>query len=259
MSRRLVIGSAAVVALCAAGYALARPGARSDAPLALATDGADRPTVVRDRQGRTILSNVRTVEAGRLYRGSGFPTSFPTAGGGSEYSDDTAFAFFRSLDIRHVLALVDTAETYYAQEGYLRFWSAKTGFAMSTTWVQIDPTEAFGRDDRSGLRAAAVLIGLMRENAAKDGATYVFDLDGVSHVGVTAAAYELWRNRGWNDFDTTWVLVERRFLAGNRTMLDLQRAGDAPSPGRCPGGERAYVCRESLRGIRDELRFVIGL
>ena len=259
MSRSLVVVAIVAVALCAAGYAFVRPAPRAESPLELAGDGIDAPTVVRDRQGRPVISNFRTVEAGKLYRGSGFPTSFPKAGGGREYSDETAFEFLRSHNIRHVLALVDTGETYYAEDGYLRYWSAKTAFPMSTTWVQIDPTEAFGRDDRSGLRAAGVLIALMREHAAQGGALYVHDLDGVNHVGIAAAGYELWRNRGWNDFDTTWALVERRFLAANRTMLDLQRAGRAPSPVLCPGGQRAFVCRESLRGIREELRFVIGL
>jgi hypothetical protein len=258
-SKLFVVSAVVIVALCAAGYVLMRPAPRAETPLELAGDGLERETVIRDRQGRPIIANFRTVEAGKLYRGSGFPTSFPKAGGGSDYADETAFEFLRSLNVRHVLVLVDKSETYYAEDGYLKFWSGKTGFPMATTWVQIDPTEAFGRDDRSGLRAAGILISLMRENAAKGGAMYVHDLDGVSHAGIAAAGYELWRNRGWTDFDTTWPLVERRFLAGNRTMLDLQRAGRAPSEVLCPGGQRAFVCPESLRSIRKELRFVIGL
>ena len=259
MSRPFAAGVIIVVVLCAGAYALGRPAARAKTSLSLAGDGIDRPTVVRDRQGRPIISNVRTVENGVLYRGSGFPTSFPRSGGENEYADETAFEFLRSLNVRHVLALVDKPEAYYAEEGYLKFWSEKTGFRIETTWVQIDPTEAFGRDDRSGLRAAAVLIGLMRDRDPAGGAVYVHDLDGVSHAGVAAAGYELWRNRGWNDFDATFALVERRFLAGNRTMQDLRSAGRAPDPVTCPSGLRAHVCRESLRGIRDELRFLISL
>jgi hypothetical protein len=259
MQRASVIAAVVVVGLVAAGLAMARPDPRPAAPLALDGDGIDRPTVIRDRRGRPILSNVRTVEPGVLYRGSSFPTSFPKAGGETEYADETAFEFLRSLNVRHVLVLTDTPEKYYSEDGYLRFWSGKTGFAMETTWVQIDPTQAFGRDDRGGLRAAGILIALMKEGAGKGGAVYVHDLDGVNHVGVAAAGYELWRNRGWNDFDTTWTLVERRFLAGNRTMQELQREGRAPDPVSCPSGLRAHVCRESLNRIRDDLRFVIEL
>jgi hypothetical protein len=42
-------------------------------------------------------------------------------------------------------------------------------------------------------------------------------------------------------------------------MQDLQQAGAAPQPALCPGGQRAFVCAESLRNIRDRLRFVIEL
>ena len=259
LQRTVVIGAIVVVGLTAAGYALTWPAAKAPAPLALDTAGVDGPTVVRDRKGRPIISNIRTVEPKVLYRGSAFPTSFPRAGGEPEYADQTAFEFLRALNVRHVLALLPTAEQYYAEDGYLRHWSRETGFEISTTWVQIDPTEAYGLDDRGGLRAAGILIALTREKAAKGGAMYVHDVDGVSHVGVAAAGYELWRNRGWHDFDTTWTLVERRFLEGNRTMQDLQRAGRAPQPVPCPNGTRAFVCRESLRSLRDKLRFVIEL
>ena len=259
LQRTAVIAAIVIVGLTAAGYALTRPAPRASAPLALDSPGIEGPTVVRDRKGRPIIGNVRAVEPKVLYRGSAFPTSFPRAGGENEYADQTAFEFLRSLNVRHVLALLPTPEQYYAEDGYLRHWSKETGFEISTTWVQIDPTEAFGLDDRGGLRAAGILIALMREKAAKGGALYVHDIDGVNHVGVAAAGYELWRNRGWHDFDTTWTLVERRFLEGNRTMQDMQRAGRAPQPTACPNGARAFVCRESLRGIRDQLRFVTEL
>jgi catechol 2,3-dioxygenase-like lactoylglutathione lyase family enzyme len=232
LRRTIVIAAVAVAAAGAGLYALMRPAPRHGTPLMLDSDGIEREPIVHDQKGRAIISHFRTVEPRVLYRGSGFPTSFPTADGGSEYADRTAFDFLRSLNVRHVLALVDSPEAYYAEDGYLRYWSGQTGFEIGTTWVQIDPAGAFGRDDRSGLRAGGILIALMRENAARGGAVYVHDPDGVSHAGVAAAAYELWRNRGWDDFETTWTLVERRFR-----------------PGR----------PESLRSIRDELRFLIEL
>lgn len=238
MQRASVVAAIVAAMVLASAYVVTWSAPRADTPLALDGEGLDAPPVVRDRQGRTVLTNFRTVEPGVLYRGSAFPTSFPGPGGGTAYADETAFEHLRSLNVRHVLALVDTAEKYYAEEGYLRYWSDRTGFRIGTTWVQIDPTGAFGRDDRSGLRAAGILISLMREGAARGGAMYVHDLDGVSHAGVAAAGYELWRNRGWNTFDTTWTLVERRFVAGH---------------------PKADEARRALQTVRDDLRFVIEL
>lgn len=238
MQRAAVAVAIAAMLMLAAAYVVMWTAPRADMPLALDTDGVDGPAVVRDRQGRTVLTNFRTVEKGVLYRGSAFPTSFGAGEGGTAYADETVFEHLRSLNVRHVLALVDTADKYYAEDGYLRYWSDKTGFRIGTTWVQIDPTGEFGRDDRGGLRAAGILISLMREGAANGGAMYVHDLDGVSHAGVAAAGYELWRNRGWNSFDTTWVLVERRFLSGQPKIEESRRA---------------------LQTIRDDLRFVIEL
>lgn len=236
-SARTALVAAMAVAVLAAGlFALMRPSPRADTPLVLSGEGIEGPTTIRDRRGRVILRHVRAVEPRVLYRGSAFPTSFERAGGDPEYADETAFEFLRARNVRHVIALVDTPETYYAEDGYLRFWSAKTGFTIDTTWVPIDPAGAFARDDRGGLKAAGVLIALMRENIGRGGAVYVHDLDGLSHVGVAAAGYELWRNRGWNAFDTTWTLVERRFMAGN-------------DPGKLRG----------LRSIREDLRFLIEL
>jgi len=231
--------AAAVVAaavLAAGVYGLTRPYPRAEAPLVLTGDGVEGPSTIRDRRGRVIMTNIRTVEPRVLYRGSAFPTSFGRSGGKPEYADETAFEFLRARNIRHVIALVDTPETYYAEDGYLRFWSGRTGFAIDTTWVQIDPTDPFVRDDRGGLKAAGILIALMRENIGRGGAVYIHDLDGVSHAAVAAAGYELWRNRGWNTFDDTWTLVERRFMAGN-------------TPERLRG----------LRSLREDLRFLIEL
>ena len=238
MQRASVVTAALAAILLVAAYVATWSAPRAAVPLALDGDGFDGPAVVRDRQGRTVLTGVRTVEKGVLYRGSAFPTSFPASGDVPTYADETAFEHLRSLNVRHVLALVDTAEKYYAEEGYLRYWSEKTGFRIGTTWVPINPADAFGRDDRSGLRAAGILISLMRDQAAGGGALYVHDLDGVSHAGVAVAAYELWRNRGWNAFETTWTLVERRFLAGH------------PKPDQA---------RRALETVRDDLRFLIEI
>lgn len=225
-----------VVAASAAVYGVTRPAPRAPAPLALDGDGIEDPAVIHDRKGRPIISNVRTVEKGVLYRGSAFPTAFAGPGGQREYADGTAFEFLRARNVRHVVALLDDADAYYAEDGYLRYWSEQTGFRIDTTWVQIDPATPFSKNDRGGLRAAGILISLMRENVAGGGAVYIHDIEGAAHVAVAAAGYELWRNRGWADFDVTWPLIERRFRAGNTTS-DVQ----------------------SLRTIRDSLRFVSEL
>jgi len=234
-TRSALLAAAAVTAAAAGGWLLTRPHPRASTPLALERTGTDGPQVIRDRKGRAIIRNLRTVEQGVLYRGSAFPTSFGS-GERREYADETAFEFLRSRNVRHVVALVETPETYYAEEGYLRYWSDRTGFAIGATWVPIDPAKTFGRDDRSGLRAAGILLALMRESGRTRGAVYVHDPDGVSHAAVAAAGYELWRNRGWNTFDDTWTLVERRFMAGN-------------TPERLRG----------LRSLREDLRFLIEL
>ena len=234
--RLWLVALAVVIAASAATYAVTRPASRAPSPLALDGDGTGDPAVVRDRKGRTIISNLRTIEDRVLYGGSAFPTSFSGPGGRREYADQTAFDFLRKRNVRHVVALMDDADAYYAEDGYLRYWSEQTGFRIGTTWVPIDLATPFSRDDRGGLRAAGILISLMRENVAGGGAVYVHDPEGGAHVGVAAAGYELWRNRGWADFDATWPLVERRFRAGGN-------AGDV----------------ESLRTIRDALRFVIEL
>lgn len=239
MKARIPRGSllaAIVLAVLAGGaYLLMKPAARARVPLALDSDGVDGPQVIRDRKGREILTNVRTVEKGVLYRGSAFPTSFGS-GDRSEYADETAFEFLRARNVRHVVALVDTGGKYYAEDGYLRYWSGRTGFNIDTTWVQIDPAAPFGRDDRGGLRAAGILISLMRDGIGRGGAVYIHDLDGLTHAGIAVAGYELWRNRGWNSFDTTWTLVERRFMAGNDSRH-----------------------LRPLRSLREDLRFLIEL
>ncbi|MDQ3070133.1 MAG: hypothetical protein M3R55_10450 [Acidobacteriota bacterium] len=259
LQRTAVIAAIVIVFVGGACFAVTRPAPRQATPLLLDDPGIDGETVVRDRRGRPIIANVRTVEKGVLYRGSGFPTSFPSNSGEKEYADQTAFEFLRSRNVRHVVALMDDEAAYYAEDGYLKFWSEKTGFAIGTTWVRIDQAGAYAKDDRGGLHAAGILISLMRERVAGAGAVYVHDLDGVSHAGIAVAGYELWRNRGWNDYDSLWTLAERRFLGGNRTMQDWQRAGKAPAQAACPNGSRAFVCRESLRSLREELRFVIEL
>lgn len=261
MSRRSLVmcALAAAVGLAVLCWAALRPWPPPPMPLALDDTGLDGPSIVRDGRGRPIITNFRTVEPGVLYRGSAFPTSFPARGGGREYADRTAFDFLRSLNVRHVVAMLDDADAYYAEDGFLRYWSEQTGFPMSTTWVEIEPTQVFETNDRGGLRAAGMLIALMRGGISGGGAVYVHDIDGIGHAGVAAAGYELWRNRGWNPFDITWTLVERRFLAANQTAAEAARAGRAPVRERCADGTRAYVCADRLRRLRDELAFVIEL
>lgn len=255
----LVVVMACVLGLAAVCWMALRPRPRLPVPLALDDLGLDGPSVVRDGRGRPIITNFRTVEPGVLFRGSAFPTSFPAAGGGREYADRTAFDHLRALNVRHVIAMLDDADTYYAEDGYLRYWSEQTGFPIATTWIEIEPTQAFEPNDRGGLRAAGVLIALMREGIGGGGAVYLHDIDGIGHAGVAAAGYELWRNRGWNTFDTTWTLVERRFLAANETGAEAARAGRAPAMDTCANGSRAYACADRLRELRRRLAFLIEL
>lgn len=253
-----IIGCLAVVLISAAAL---RPRPRHDTPLALDATGAagtDGPSIVRDGKGRPVLTNLRAVEPGVLYRGSAFPTSFPGDGGEREYADRTAFDHLRALNVTHVIAMLGNADAYYAEDGYLRHWSEQTGHTITTTWIDIDPDEPLALNDRGGLRAAGIVIAVMREREG-DGAVYMHDTDGISHAGIAAAGYELWRNRGWHDAAAIWPKVERRFLVANETMAEAESAGRGARRSLCGDGSRAYVCAESLRRIRRELLFVIEL
>lgn len=260
MTRRRVASMAIIgcVALVLLAAFVLRPKPRHEAPLALDAAGADGPSVVRDSKQRAVLTNLRAVEPGVLYRGSAFPTSFPTDGGGSEYADRTAFDRLRALGVTHVIAMLGDADAYYAEDGYLRYWSEQTGHTITTTWIEVDPADPFALNDRGGLRAAGMVIAVMREREG-DGAVYMHDTDGIGHVGIAAAGYELWRNRGWHDAAATWRQVERRYLAANETMAEAAAAGRGASRAACAEGTRAYVCVEPLRRIRRELLFVIEL
>lgn len=250
-----IIGCAVLVLL--AVFVL-RPKPRQDTPLALDSPGTEGASVVRDSKGRPVLTNLRAVEPGVLYRGSAFPTSFPKDGGGSEYADRTAFDYLRGLNVTHVIAMLGDADAYYAEDGYLRYWSEQTGHTITTTWLEIDPADPYALNDRGGLRAAGMVVALMQERDG-GGAVYMHDTDGIAHVGIAAAGYELWRNRGWQDADTSWQQVERRYLAGNETMAQAASAGRGAPLADCGDGTRAYVCVEPLRRIRRELLFVIEL
>lgn len=226
-----------VVLVAVSIVAASRPHARSDAPLPLDGVGEMSPDTIRDARGRVVLRHLRTVEPRVLYRGSAFPTSFPEPDGSKGYADGTAFEFLRSLNVRHVVVLLEDADAYYAEDGYLQYWSERTGFPIETTWIPVSNDTPYSRDDRGGLHAAGILISLMRENIGGGGAVYVHDEDGGAHVAVAAAGYELWRNRGWRAFDDTWNDVERRFTAARDLRFDAPK----------------------LRNLKPELRFVIEL
>lgn len=231
---------AGLVAAVLISVLVLRPEPRHATALPLEADSHEGPAAVRDGRGRVVLDNLRTVEPGVLYRGSAFPTTFPKADGGREYADRTAFDYLRGLNVTHVVALLDDADAYYAEDGYLRYWSDETGHRITTTWVPIDRDGAFALNDRGGVHAAGMLIAVMRERAGR-GAVYLHDPDGTTHAGVAAAGYELWRNRGWHDADSLWPLVERRFAGGETAAADS-------------GASLA-----GLRRIRSALLFVIEL
>ena len=260
-TRRAAIAAAAVaVVLALVWWVAIKPKPRLPIPLILSGTGIDRSTVILDRRGRPVIWNFRTVEEGVLYRGSALTTLFTSPDGQEEFGDRTAFEFLQSLNVRHVVALLPAdGVAFHAEDGYLRYWSERTGYEIKTTWVPVDPHDVFGLGDRTGLQAAGALIAIMRDREEDDGAVYVHDADGLRHAGVAVAGYELWRNRGWNDFDTSWRLVERRFLEGNRTARDMRRYAPPAQEAVCANGSSAVLCPEWLRAIKPKLRFVIEL
>lgn len=254
----LVLTAAAVVpaAVCRSGS--------GGAALSLTSDGIERDPTVTSREGQVLMFNLRTVEPRRLYRSSAFPRNVREAGPDGErvkpaaLHNEEAFELVRSLGIRQVLLLTDSADDFYAEEGYFRYWRERTGYDVKVTCVPVAAEEAYGTTDRSGLHAAAVLVAHMRHHRPEDGAVLVQGEAGKDAVGVAVAGYELWRNRGRLDPDTLWRQVTARYLQSNRGLRDVPGDTEGVRPGRCAQGE-AFVCAEWLAARRWELESVAGL
>src|SRR5438128_2029995 len=113
-----------------------RPRRPHASPLPLQGDGVESTASARDAEGRLLFVNFRTVEPGVLYRGAAFPRNarkereggavdVPAAWLGQE-----AFDFLRSRNVATVVTLLEDEQDFFAEEGYFRFWSERTGYRI---------------------------------------------------------------------------------------------------------------------------------
>lgn len=216
--------------------------------LSLAAPMAERPPSLRDDRGQLLFFSFRTVERGVLYRGSAF---LPAA-----FTNGAVFELMRSLNVREIVSLQPAQADFYAEEGYFRYWAQRTGYFIRVLWSPVDPAEAYGRSDRSGLRAAVDLIAHMQSRPAGAGAVLVHGDVGKDAPGVAVAGYEMWRNRGWVERETLWRQVMSRYLAADRASGDV--GGLAGAPSRCQQGS-GLVCPEWLLELREDLEFIARL
>ena len=230
-------------------------------PLPLAVVEAGQ--VVRNPLGRVMAYDVRAVEPGVLYRGSGFPYNagprladdpadvLPTM------NDETVFNHLRALNVRHVFALQESAEDYYSEQGYFDFWAQQTGYRITTTWLPVIDSSTFGRDDRSSLHAAAEVIAQMKHRSSQDGAVWIHDdARGNDATGVVVAGYETWRNWGLTDAAQLWPQVQQRYLASNLSLSDPAIAPAAGGGHVCADPQSpvpSLVCGEWLEGLREAI------
>jgi hypothetical protein len=241
-----------------------RPRRPHPSPLPLESDGVENSASVRDAEGRLVYVNFRTVERGVLYRGAAFPRNAQVTPEGAPPADtpaafigEGAFEFLRARNVRTVVVLFEHEDDYFAEEGYFRFWSDRSGYRISVIWVPVAAASAYGRDETGGLHAGAELISLMKERGHDAGAWFVQGESGKDATGIVAAAYETWRNWGWTEPDTLWREVLTRYLASNRTLLDVPELGIEKAP--CASRPPSFVCPEWLLPLRPDLERIAQL
>jgi len=260
---RYLVGTVAIIATVV--VASGCPSVPTSAPLDLSDDGVHGPSVVKNTQGETLLYNFRTVEPGVLYRGSDFTRTLAkdALGGSSDqpvaFQDDQTFSFLRAMNIRHVVSLAPTSD-FYPEEGYLRYWTERTGYAVTATSLPVAGDQAYARNDRSSLHAAAELLDIMQRHRPQDGAVLVHGEAGKDATGVVAAAYELLRTSRRADGNATWHRVLQRYLVSNALLSQEIGSGAVPAiPAACGGKVPTYVCAEWLEALRNDLMFVASL
>ena len=218
------------------------------APLDLSKDGVQGSAAVVNSEGQTLVYNLRAVEPGVLYRASDFNREKPAGGDPNAqpaaFKDGQLFNLLRSLNIHHVLSLLAPPE-YYAEEGYFKYWTEHSGYAITTSSVIVAPDDVYATNDRSGVHAAAELLATMRHRKPEEGAVLIHGEAGKDAIGVMAAAYELARTVDRVDDASAWNGVVQRYLASNTYAT--------------PQTESSAVTAASLERIRPQLMFIARL
>ena len=252
-----------VAAAAAVGWAGGHASAPAAPAIPLEGTGVEGETTLRDADGRIMVANFRLVEPERLYRASSFPVNAtldmpegrrpaPAA-----YVGPTFFELLRARNVRQVVTLDEADHAFYAEEGYYRYWTERTGYAIALTHIPVAADDAYGRDDLSGLHAGAMLVSMMRGRAAGQGAVLVHGDAGKDGLGIAVAVYETWRNHAWTDRETLWQQVTARYVLSNRLLRDTgSLLGESV---KCPSGQEGYVCPEWLSPLRGDVEFIAKL
>jgi len=248
-----------------AAVALAGARGRPRAPTALPLDasGVEGSPTLRDASGNVLAANLRVVEPGRLLRASSFPVNstlrtpqgrlpYPAALVGREWFD-----FLRAHRVRTVVTLDPRDESLWAEDGYYDYWAKQTGYEITVVRVSVPGEDAYGRNERSGLRAGAELVRIVRRLRPEEGAVLVHGESGKDATGVAVAVYEMWRDRGWMDPDALWKAVLARYQASDGLLRDAGPV--AGTPARCASGQTGYVCPEWLGPLRHDMEFIARL
>lgn len=283
LDRRELLGlTLSVVVLAVVGVAGMPRHSRQ--PLDISHNGVHGPYNVKHGKHELLFYNFRTVEPGILYRGSGFPrdkvvkekgatSSVPAA-----YVDGQAFNFLRQRGIRHIYALREKDDDFYAEQGYFEHWNEywighnKPQYTILVTALPVRSGHAYDLNARHlkdfppgqppfGLRASAEFLEIMKAHRPQDGAIYIHDNAGKDTVGIVAAAYELWRNQGAVDRDTLWQQIMDRYLVSNTLIArDPVAAKLAGHKLTCQGeSEPNYVCKRWLEKMRPGLETLAQL
>jgi hypothetical protein len=163
------------------------------------------------------------------------------------------------MNIRHVVSLVPASD-FYPEDGYLRYWTERTGYAVTATSLTVAGDQAYARNDRSSLHAAAELLDIMQRHRPRDGAVLLHGEAGKDATGVVAAAYELSRSSGRADGNTTWHRVLQRYLVSNALLSQAIRAAAVTAtPAACGENVPNYVCAKWLEALRNDLMFLARL
>jgi len=234
--------------------------------------------------GRIALYNFRAVEPKVLYRGSGFIRRGRVLRGGKEVigtrpTSGEVFRFLRERNVRLVISL-EEEEYVQAERGYFEHWGNQSGYHIRLISFPIpnkvvpDRSTVYAyttKHRRSGLRAGAELIEIMKTWKRSDGAVFIHCSAGKDRVGVAVAAYELWRNQGLMDKDKLWQQVVDRYMLSNTLINRFSNAqlyaGDkvdckaSCKDSGCAGDpcEPGYVCRCWIEQIRPDLELIAQL